>query len=115
MEASLITIVAPMGCYSARASFGTMQRETQSYIHNSVHHVSEQARKAIIRRILSSPRGDKSLHAAVECYFFRTARVHEWHILTDDQKSVRVSEFVSRVWAAANGIASSKGQHEVAQ
>lgn len=113
MEASLEMTIAPMGCYSAKAGLGYIQRETQGYIHNSVHITSDEERKAIIRRVLSSKRGDKTVIAAVESYFFRNARVSEWHILTDDQKSRAVREFVSRVWAAAAGIKVVEGQKEV--
>lgn len=113
MEDSLVMTIAPMGCYSTEASFGAIQRETQSYIRNSVYTTSDKDRKAIIRKVLSSRRNDKTVIAAVESYFFRNARVSEWHILTDDQKSKTVCEFVSRVWAAAAGIKIVEGQKKV--
>lgn len=113
MDASLAMTIAPMGCYSARAGFGSIQRETQGYIHNSVRTVSERERKAILRKVLSSRRDDKATRAAVECYFFRTARVHEWHILTEEQQSAAVSTFISQIYAAAAGIVSAQGQKEV--
>lgn len=113
MEASLVMTIAPMGCYSAGAGSASIQRETQGYIHNSAHTTPGKERKAIIRKVLSSKRDDKTVIAAVESYFFRNARVSEWHILTDDQKSRAVCEFVSRVWAAAAGVKVVKGQKEV--
>lgn len=114
MDTSLVMYVAPMGCYSAGAGIGSMQRETQGYIHSLVRCTSEQERRAVIRQVLSSKRGDKVTRAAVECFFFRNARVHEWHLLTDERKSTVVEEFIARVWLAAAGIAQSKGQQVVA-
>lgn len=109
METSLIMDVAPMGCYSAGAGIRSMQRETQSYIHSLVRCTSEQERRAVIRQVLLSKRDDKATRAAVECFFFRNARAHEWHLLTDDRKSTVVWEFIDRVWSAAAGIAQSRG------
>lgn len=113
MDSSLAQDVAPLGCYSHGSGIGCIQRSTQSYIHSSIRRPGLAERKEIIRRILSSRRDDRELRAAVECYFFRTARVGEWHILRDDQKSARVCEFISNVWAAAQGVSTVIGREEV--
>lgn len=113
MEPSLALIIAPLGCYSSGRGVGRIQHDTQAYIHASIQVPGLAERKAIIRRILSSRREDKSVRAAVECYLFRNSRVSEWHVLRDEQKSAKVSEFISNVWAAAQGISKLTGKKGV--
>lgn len=110
MDSSLTIEIAPLGCFSGGRGLGTIQRATQSYIHSAVHLPGAAERKAIVRQILSSERDDRRLRAAVEVHFYRTLRVQEWHILRDELKSAKVSEFILNVRAAAQGIMEMSGQ-----
>lgn len=104
MEASLSLMLAPMGCFSATATFGAMQRETQSYIKSSISFPGLAARKEIVRKVLTGRKTDKHLRAAVEVYFYRTARASQWHAQSDARKAELVDEFIDNVQRNAVGI-----------
>lgn len=104
MEASLSLMLAPMGCFSSTATFGTVQRETQSYIKSSISFPGLAARKEIVRRILTGRKTDKHLRAAVEVYFYHIARISQWHTQSDTRKAELVDEFIDNVQRSAVGI-----------
>lgn len=97
MEASLMQVVAPMGCYSGSANIGTIQRTTQSFIHSSIFLPGERERKALIRRVLPEDPASRCLRAAVESHFYRTLSVRAWHVLPDRQKTLQVEQFIEAV------------------
>lgn len=110
MDPSLAMTIAPLGCFSNGRALGMIQRESQSYIHSSIRTQGLTERRVVIRRILSSDVNDRSVRAAVECYFFRNARVVDWHILRDEEKTAKVDAFIVSIRNAAQGILKTRGQ-----